>query len=124
LYGGLTAAHVGINDFWCYDPNTTKWAQIPLSGAQSIGRGAYGMGVLDKDIFIFGGAYANGGFLNDLLRIDTKGVITKLIPNGQATSPTARDVPGSLVWANSNFYLFGGWNGFARNDFWRLSYGN
>lgn len=124
LYGGLTAGNFGINDFWCYDPNTTKWAQVPLTGAQPRGRGAYAMGVLGEDIFIFGGTYVNGGLLNDLLRLDTKGIITELIPNGQDTSPTARDVSGSLVWVNSNFYLFGGWNGAARNDFWRLSYGN
>lgn len=124
LYGGLTASNIGINDFWCYDLNTTKWTQIPLTGAQPRGRGAYSMGVLDEDIFIFGGTYVNGGFLNDLLRIDTKGVITELIPNGQATSPTARDVSGSLVRVGSNFYLFGGWNGAARNDFWGLSYGS
>ncbi len=47
---------------------------------------------------------------------------TELIPNGQATSPTARDASGSLVRSDSDFYLFGGWNGAARNDFWRLSY--
>jgi len=119
LYGGQTTGVKALGDLWSFDPQARSWTQRanpPLPARQ-----LYALAAFQDQAYFFGGGDIDGGYLNDLWRLDLPTLgWSELAPAGDG--PVARS--GATLIADterSRLLLFGGKDGSGEfADLWQL----
>jgi hypothetical protein len=124
LYGGQTSGVPALGDIWSFDPVERAWTQGPESSAPP--RQLYAIAAggppdqMGYDGVAFGGGSLDGGYLDDLLHIDSESLAVdpSHVDGGPAGRSGAALISGP-GWGS--YLLFGGQDGDGLlGDLWEL----
>ena len=110
LYGGQTTGVAALGDIWAYDLATGKWTRGPDPDA--LPRQLYALSPLGSSALVFGGGSVDGGFLDDMLAIDS--ATLEITETGTISDGPAPRSGATLIGDSSQgalrYLLFGGQN--------------
>jgi hypothetical protein len=106
LYAGQTTGAPAIGDLWSLDSGDGLWTQAEQPSAPP--RQLYALAQLGETAFVFGGGTADGGFLDDLWRLDLD-TLAMEEADVTADGPSARFGAAMIAdAARGRLLLFGG----------------
>ena len=129
LFGGEIGTNSYLKDLWklTVSGNTVTWVNLTPATIPPSWPSARVTSVAWTDSsgnkYLFGGAIGTNSYLNDLwkLTVSSDNTPTWVKFTSNSTLPSARG--SSVGWAasSSDYYLFGGFNGFFKQDLWKLT---
>lgn len=109
------------NDFYKYDIDLNTWSQICTNDIPPTPRDRHVSVVHNKSIFIFGG-YDGFNRVNDFYEynIETNSW-QEVLFSGVGAPPSPRHSHSAVVH-NDSMYIFGGYDGQYKNDFFKFNF--
>ena len=109
------------NDFYSYDTEKLIWKQIKTWDIPPLPRDRHVAVVYNRSIYIFGG-YDGFNRINDFYEYNVdSGSWQEVIFCGKEGPPTPRHSHSAVVYEDS-MYVFGGYDGNYKNDFYRFNF--
>ncbi|HUP83708.1 MAG TPA: kelch repeat-containing protein [Candidatus Limnocylindria bacterium] len=120
LYGGQTTGVAALGDIWSYDLQARAWTQGPESSAAPRQLYAMAAGNAAFDGLAFGGGSLEGGYLDDLIQINSDSL--QVLSGNIDGAPAARSGATLIQTPGFGTYLlFGGQNADGLlSDVWSL----
>jgi N-acetylneuraminic acid mutarotase len=114
-------AFLGNNDFYSFDTDKLTWKQIKTCDIPPLPRDRHVAVVFNRSIFIFGG-YDGFNRVNDFYEYNVdSNSWQEVIFGGREGPPTPRHSHSAVVYED-NMYVFGGYDGNYKNDFYKFNF--
>jgi Kelch motif len=122
LYAGQTTGVKALADLWSYDPLAAAWTEQPKPPAPA--RQLYALATYGNQAVVFGGGDIDGGYLNDVWRIDVD-TLSWIEIGRTGDAPAARSAATLIAdTLAGRLLLFGGKNADGEfGDLWELTGG-
>ena len=118
IFGGY-AGHQRLNDLHCFNFTTSKWSLLSNYLAPPP-RDRHSAVIYENKFVVFGG-FDGVTRVDDLHYFDLDLQMWKTIVEYNGTPPTARHSHSAVIWKQSLF-IFGGYDGSYRNDFYEFNF--